>query len=67
MVAIVLGNIVDSDPTYDGFIFIIYPFSFAQSTLQSNEKSASSVDGKASVASLSAMVVWRTLNKPASL
>lgn len=46
MVAIVFRNIVDSDPSYDGFIFIIYPFSFAQSTLQSNEKSGSSAAGK---------------------
>lgn len=33
MIAIVFGNIVDSDLTYDGFIFIIYPFSSAESTL----------------------------------
>lgn len=47
MVAIVFGNIVDSDPTYDGLIFIIiYPFSSAQSTRQSNEKLGSSADGK---------------------
>lgn len=46
IIAIVFGNIVDSDPTYDGFIFIIYPFSSAESTLQSNEKSGSSAEGK---------------------
>lgn len=46
MVAIVFGNIVDSDPIYDGFIFIIYPFSFSQSILQNNEKAGSSADKK---------------------
>lgn len=69
MVAIVFGNIVDSDPSYDGFIFITYSFSSAESTLQSNAKSGSSADGKGLCGSLirPAMVVWRTLTKAASL